>query len=176
MPNGFDAAMLPRLHESTSEAAHVVLDLHQGGRKLADAVADTVESLPWKDTTALRRWAENWQGWLEWQRRLGERWRIDKATSRRVIVEVPPPKWEHIRSAVKKRPHGMMSIGAHSVALPFDPPWPGFLSEADAPSEDAVAAATDVGAVRFLYVVADSVLPRLPSRHRWLYYDVTKRA
>ena len=100
MSADFDAAMLARLRASRTEASRIVLDLHQSGRKLSDAILDAIESLPHNKTMQLRRWVDNWESWLEWMTLQEKGWsmQIDPGG---ITIYGPPglklPQWEWIR-------------------------------------------------------------------------------
>ncbi len=161
--NDFDAAMLDRLRASSTEASRVVLDLVKGGRKMPDAVADAVETLPWSETVALRRWTENWEAFLEWQRFEAMGWKIAKTTRRRVLVDVPSNKWRELAHRWIRLGYGEMRRTAATL-----------MREGDIPSEAAVAAAGDVGLVANPLMV-DGGDVRWPYAIRYLAYDVKRQ-
>ncbi len=169
----FESHVLPRLRDSSSaEASRVVLDLVASGRKLPDAIADAVESLPWKDTTDLRRWTENWEAGASWLRCEAHGWKLAKATKSRVVVNVPESKWRSLRDLLRTPVGGHMYAplmrGSRGASYPMHS-WN--LAAISAPSEAAVAAAADVGEVRVVSADTDYT-----SSKDWkLVFNVTKK-
>ena len=158
--NDFDAAMLARLRASSTEAARVVLDLVKSGRSMSDAIADVVETLPWKETAALRRWAENWQGLIEWERFAAAGWKIDKATRRIVLIDVPI-------ALARELARSWMRFESRAGRVEL-------VRAGRIPSEAAVAAAADVGEVDEPLIV-DSPNVRFPYGIRYLRYDIKRQ-
>jgi hypothetical protein len=177
MPTPFETHILPRLRASaSSEASRVVLDLVASGRKLPDAVADAVESMPWKDTADVRRWTENWEAGAAWLRCEAAGWKLAKATKSRVIVIVPESKWRTMYDVLRKPVGGqvyapLMRGTARGATIASYTVHPGLLRAVGGPSEAAVAAAGDVGAV----VVRNAEADYTSTKNWRLVFNVTRQ-
>lgn len=90
----FDTAMRSRFQaeqdhgRKESAAVRVVRSLVAGGRKMPDAIADAVESMPWNETEDLRRWVDTWEAWSKWTDLAAMGWKIDRVHPTRVIVRL----------------------------------------------------------------------------------------
>lgn len=84
----FEDVMLERLADCGKEACREVLAAVKRGRRLEDAVLDTIEALPLNKTRELRRWVEDWEAWSEWTRWQKDGWHVKKIGSH-VIVKAP---------------------------------------------------------------------------------------
>lgn len=76
--NSYEDLMLPRL-EATSqeEGTKYVLEEMRHGRKLSDAVLDTIEALPQSKTRRIRAWSNQLDAFMEWERWNRQGWEIE---------------------------------------------------------------------------------------------------
>ena len=91
----FEDVMMKRLADCHAEACNEILASVRAGRSLSDAVSDAIEALPASKTRDLRRWIEDWEAWLEWQKWRAGGWRVQRS-GRSVLLILPTAKYtEH---------------------------------------------------------------------------------